>query len=351
MTPHHSPTSGAGRALDLPALARTALYRDVWGGRVPAGVEDAPPVSVWQWRRHVHTEARRSLTGAPAVWVLYPIPGDDPIWIPLGPADIETGAALVGTTIAAAGVTPGDTVLAVAPGAPVAGNLLPYLLSSADRLRSFDAPTSVQGVSVFPLSLSTVGYKPDLVVFPLSRRPSVIAGTSADVAGLMELARRAGVTPPRFRLALLVTPPAGLHDAELADATANLLYLPGLFAPIGGRPGRPEVWLPAETATAELIRDDEWGRAVRDLSRVPAIRALTETQGESGELVITVHNAALPVVRMRTAIRVRVAEPGPTGAWLEILSRAPGRAADPVAAFTPAPNHSLRSGSGQANRR
>ncbi|MGH2349091.1 MAG: hypothetical protein ACRDFT_06445, partial [bacterium] len=94
MTPHHSFPSGAGPAVDLPALARTALYRDVWGGRVPAAVDAAPPLGVWQWRRHVHTGAHRSLIGPPAVWVLYPVPGDDPIWIPFGPADLEAGAVL-----------------------------------------------------------------------------------------------------------------------------------------------------------------------------------------------------------------------------------------------------------------
>jgi hypothetical protein len=337
VTPHQSPGSGTGQALDLPALARTALYRDVWGGRVPAGVDDAPPVSVWQWRRHVHTDARRSLTGAPAAWILYPIPGDDPVWIPFGPADLQIGAGRVGRTIAAAGVMPGDTVLAVAPSAPLAGNLLPYLLSSADRLTSFDAPASAPGVSVFPLALSTVGYKSDLVVFPLSRRPSVITGTSADIAGMMELIRRAGLAPPRFRLALLVGPPAGPHDAELADHTAHLLYLPGLFAPLGGRTGRSGVWLPADTVIAELIRDDEWGRSIQDLSRVPRIRTLAASEGDAGELVITVPNTALPVVRLRTSLRVRVAdvEPG-TGSWLDVLSDVPARVAQASSSFTPA---------------
>jgi len=331
---------------DFARLARTGLYGAVWSGRVPADVAGAPPLSVWQWRRHVHEQAHRSLTTEPALWVLYPIPGDDPIWIPFGPRDLETGAAGAQRMLSDAGVSRGDVVLAVAPPAPWAGNTLPYLFSSADRLVAFDPPAradslrsdeGLAGVAVFPLSVTTVEYKSDLAVFPLSRGPTVIAGSRGDMEALLALAQRAGQRRPRFRLALVVGFAVAAHASDLSDSTAELLYVPGMFAPAGGRPDVPGVWLPPAAVHVELIPDEEWGRAAQDPSRVPAILTAAESVGAAGELVVTVANSVLPVIRLRTALRVRVADADPAvGIRIEVLNRMAPRTRDAAAAFAPA---------------
>lgn len=321
--------------LDWARLARTPLYRAAWGDQRPDSLEDAPPMTVWQWRQHIHAHAERSLLSNPALWVLYPVPGDDAVWVPLGPADIEAGAAFARRMFASAGIVPGDAVLAVAPPAPWAGNTLPYLFSSTDRLLPKGSRLAAE---VFPLSVTTVGYKADLSAFPLSRLPSVVAGSPDEIDALLQLAQTAGLQAPRFRLALLVgTHPAETNRADLADSIVHLLYIPGLFAPVGGHPDDTGVWLPAELLTAELIADDEWGRSVQDPARVPLVRPLAVAAGETGELVITVLNTALPVVRLRTALRIRVDEIAPDGTRVEVISRPAARpAAERVSAFTPA---------------
>lgn len=316
--------------LDFGRLARTELYRSVWAGRAPGTIADAPVLPVWQWRRYVHERAPRSLLTEPALWVLYPVPGDDPMWVPFGPADLERGAATARSMLADAGVRTGDSVLAVAPPAPWAGNTLPYLFSATDRL-SAGEPLA----SVFPLSVATVEYKADLTVFPFSRRPTVIAGARADIDALLELAGKAGLQRPRFRLALIAGSMASVPPADLSESTAALIYLPGLFAPAGGRPDEPGIWLSPETAYVELIPDEEWSRSTQDPSRVPAIRTAAEAVGTSGELVVTVDNSVLPVVRLRTALRVRIAEfDADRGVRVEVLNRTPPRAREAVAVFT-----------------
>lgn len=332
---------------DWTRLARMPLYQTVWGGRAPAALEDATPMSMWQWRRHVHADAGRSLLSHPALWVLHTVPGDDPIWVPFGPPDIVNGAAFARGMFTAAGILPGDMVLAVAPPAPWAGNTLPYLFSATDRLLPSDSPALAQGLrpdtpptgaEVFPLSVTTVAYKADLSAFPLSRLLSVVAGSPGEIDALLQHAQRAGVAPPRFRLALLVGPDAAEpRSIELAHTVVPLLYLPGLFAPLGGRPEAAGVWLPSEMLTAEIVLDDEWGRSVRDPSCIPQMRAVGAAVGESGELVITVDNAALPVIRLRTAIRIRVEENTPAGARVTVLTLPTVRpVAESSSAFTPA---------------
>ncbi|MBI3976051.1 MAG: hypothetical protein HY334_06640, partial [Armatimonadetes bacterium] len=57
-----------------------------------------------------------------------------------------------------------------------------------------------------------------------------------------------------------------------------------------------------------LIPDEEWGRTVQDPAHRPRAVPLAAAVGFSGELVVSVDNRALPVVRFRTQERVRVAE-------------------------------------------
>ncbi len=316
-------------------LARLSLYRAAWGGRAPRALEDAPPLTVWQWRRHVHTDPARSLLGHPALWALFAIPDDDPIWVPFGPDDIAAGAAYARGMLASAGVLPGDPVLAVAPPAPWAGNTLPYLFSSTDLLVPAQTHPAAE---VFPVSVVTVGYKTDLSAFPLSRSPAVVCGSADEIDQLLRRAQLTGTTPPRFRLALLVGGESiDARGEDLAESVAQLLYLPGLFAPLGGRSGEAGVWLPAEMLTAEMVPDDEWGRGVQDLSRIPRMQALPTAIHEAGELVVTVPNTVLPLIRLRTGLRVRVEAVTPAGARISLLTRRSTRPiAERASAFTPA---------------
>lgn len=288
------------RATGLP------LYRTAWSGRAPEALEEAPPLSAWAWRRFVRRDPGRSLAQPPALWALHPLPGDDPIWIPFAREDIIDAARRAGTLFSQAGIVSSDIVLSVAPEGPWLGNALPYLISGTEGLVPGRLPPLPE---VLPLSVLTVSFKADLTLFPFTRVPSVVVGAAAEVMAIMAAGRGAGAAPLRSRL-LLLTGPATDHAAvsDLADTCVDLLYLPGAFAPFGGRPGERGVWLPRDVVLGELIPDAEWGRAVADPSYHPRVLPLTAAVGLSGELVVSVDNAALPIVRFRTQERVRVAE-------------------------------------------
>jgi len=290
-------------------LARAAalpLYRALWNGRVPRVIEEAPLLSAWAWRRHVRRDPGRSLAQPAALWVRQPVAGDDPIWIPLAREDILAAARLAGTVFREAGIGPGNVVLAVAPEGPWVGNAIPYLISGIDAVAPGASPL---GAEVLPLSVLTVSFKADLTLFPFSRAPSVVVGAASEILEIVAAARTAGASPLHSRLLLLFGPATDRASVrDLAETCVDLLYLPGGFAPFGGRPGESGVWLPSAQVQGELIPDEEWGRAVTDPAHRPRTVPLTAAVGLSGELVVSVDARALPVVRFRTQERVKVAE-------------------------------------------
>jgi hypothetical protein len=275
-------------------------------------MSEAPFLTAWGWRRLVHRDPGGALTRPAALWALQPVPGDDPIWIPFAREDIFDAARRARAVFAEAGIRAGDVVLSVAPEGPWVGNATPYLISGVDALTPGESPL---GAEVLPLSVLTVSFKHDLTLFPFQRSPSVLVGTAADVLAVAATAQAAGAPPLRSRL-LLLTGPAVERAVvrDLAPECVDLLYLPGAFAPFGGRPGASGVWLSSgkdAPLEAELIPDEEWGRSVQDPAYRPRALPLDAALGLSGELVVCVENHALPIVRFRTQERVRVVEVSP----------------------------------------
>lgn len=273
-----------------------------------------PFQTAYQWRRTVHARPAAFLRQQPALWAMFEIPGDDPIWTPFASADVARAAASVQTLFRAAGVTRDDVILSVAPGGPWAGNALPYLLSASDSLL---ADGEVIGAEVLPLSVLTVAFRPDLVLFPLRRAPSVLLGGATDLQEVLAQAATLGAPPPMPRLALVH---GGDGSYRFAPQDVELLFLPGCLAPVGGTPGQRGVWLPFDAVHAEVIPDEEWARGIASPGRIPEAVVAERAQDVSGELVVTVDDHALPLVRFRTHRRVRVAEVGPAGVRVELLS-------------------------------
>lgn len=278
----------------LARAARLPVYRALWGGRTPRFLRDAPLLSAWTWRAHVHRAPARCVAERPALWTLHEVPGDDPVWVAYAAADVVAEAASAVAAFRRAGVRDGDRALVVAPPGPWAWNAVPYLLSGlesvvADRIRC----------EVFALSMVTVSFKPELAIFPIEQRPSVLVAPAADVARLVELAPGLRALP--LRLALVAGP-----AAQIAWPTVGLLHLPGCLAPFAGEPGEEGLRLDPDRVTAELVPDEEWARAIQFPGRTPEAVALADAVGLSGELVVTVANRALPLVRFRTQERVRV---------------------------------------------
>ncbi len=269
----------------------------------------APFLTAWEWRRRVRRDPGRALIEPPALWALQPVPGDDPIWIPFARQDILDAARRARTMFREAGIRDGDVVLSVAPEGPWVGNAVPALIAGVDALTTGEPPL---GAEVLPLSALTVSFKQDLTLFPFARSPTVLVGTAADLLAVAAAARTAGAPTLRSRL-LLLTGPA-VEEAitrDLVDERVDLLYLPGAFAPFGGRRGEEGVWLPTGAEApleAELIPDEEWGRATQDPAHRPWALPLSAALGRSGELVVSVRNHAVPIVRFRTQERVRVVE-------------------------------------------
>lgn len=290
-------------------LARAAalpVYRALWDGRAPRAIEEAPFLTSWAWRRLIRRHPARALARPAALWALQPVPGDDPVWIPFARGDVIAEARRARVVFREAGITPGDVILSVAPEGPWVGNATPYLISGTDALVPNEPPL---GAEVLPLSVLTVSFKADLTLFPFARAPSVVVGAAAEVLAIAASARAAGAAPLRARL-LLLSGPATDRSAvrDLAERCVDLLHLPGALAPFGGRPGEAGVWLPQTEVRGELIPDEEWGRTVQDPAHRPHAVPLAAAVGFSGELVVSVDNRALPVVRFRTQERVRVAE-------------------------------------------
>lgn len=265
----------------------------------------------YEWRRTVQSRPAAFLRAQPALWSLFEIPGDDPIWVPFGSADVEKAARGVQALFGSAGVTREDVILSVAPGGPWPGNALPYLLSASDTLLTGG---DVITAEVLPLSAMTVAFRPDLVLFPLRRRPSVLLGDAADLQTVLAQATAQGAAPPTPRLAL-VYGNDGSH--QFAPEQVSLLFLPGCLAPVGGLLGQRGVWLRFDVLHAEIVPDDEWARSVATPGRIPECVVATEALGVTGELVVTVENHCLPIERLRTHHRVQVMEVGPTGVRVE----------------------------------
>jgi len=298
----------------LALAAALPLYRATWDGRAPRSLAEAPFVTPWNWRRLVDRRPGRSLRQPPALWALHPIPGDDPIWTPHAHEDIAAAARRARAVFREAGIRPGDVVLSIAPEGPWVANALPFLLAAADSLIP-DLPPL--GVQVFPLSALTVAFKADLTVFPFAQMPSVLVGAAADIRAVADLAQRAGVPPLHCRLLLLLGPPPEAESlAQVAETVVPLLHLPGTIAPFGGHPGSAGVWLPAAVVSADVIPDEEWGRALQHPAYVPPAVPVAAALGTTGELVVSLANQALPIVRLRTQERVRVVEVGADGAYV-----------------------------------
>lgn len=278
---------------------------------------DAVYLTPWVWRRLVGRRPGRSLRRPAALWAMQPVPGEEPIWFPFAHEDIVTEARRARQVFREAGVRRGDVVLSVCPEGPWVGNALPFLLTATDALVP-DLPPL--GAQVFPLSVLTVTFKADLTVFPFGQAPTVLIGAASDLRTVADSAYRAGAPRLRARLLLLLGPPtdaALLHD--LAESIVPLAHLPGALAPFGGRPGRSGVCVPHDVVTAELIPDEEWGRAVQDPAYNPRAVPAAAALGESGELVVSYANHALPVVRFRTHERVRVVAAEAHGVEIERL--------------------------------
>jgi hypothetical protein len=266
-------------------------------------------VTAWAWRRLFDRDPGRSLARPAVLWCLHAIPGDDPIWIPFGHDDIRREAARALAVFRDAGIRDGDVVLSVAPPGPWVANATPYLISTADSLDPDQRPLAAE---VLPLSVLTVSFKADLTLFPFGRAPSVLVASAADALAIADLARSAGAPPLHCRLLLLYGPATDrARVSGLADTCVDLLHLPGAFAPFGGRPGEVGVWLPQQAVSGELIPDEEWGQAVQTPAYVPQALPLASASGLSGELVVSVPNEALPVIRFRTQERVRVLQVDP----------------------------------------
>lgn len=284
---------------------RLPLYRRLWGVRTPRALEEAPYLTAWWWRQIVHPDPGRAPAVHPALWCLSAIPGDDPIWVPFGHDDILADAARAQITFRNAGIAAGDLVLSIAPSGPWVANATPYLIAATDSLTG----RRPLGAEVLPLSVLTVAFKPDLTVFPFGRRPSVVVAAAADLATMVSLAASAGAQPLQCRLALMYGPAVErTRVPRVAETIVDLLHLPGMLAPVGGRPGLPGVWLSEPAVTAELIPDDEWARAIAHPGVQPAAVPLAQALGRAGELVVTIPGSVLPLVRFRTQERVRVME-------------------------------------------
>ncbi len=287
----------------LDRVAALPPYRAHWHGRAPRTLEEAPFMTAWAWRRMVIRHARALIRPA-VLWALFPVPGDDPIWMPFAHDDVVAEARRALDVFRDAGLRPGDVVLSVAPEGPWVGNALPFLMAATDSLVPAHPPLDVQ---VLPLAVLTVTFRPDLTLFPFRRLPTVLVGSAADLHAIADFARAAGAPPLRCRLLLLsgpATDPATVRG--FAETCVSLLHLPGALAPFGGRADEPGVWLPQDKVRAELIPDAEWGRSIQDPAHVPRARPAAAAQGLSGELVVTVDDQALPVIRLRTQERVRV---------------------------------------------
>lgn len=262
--------------------------------------------SVWECRQ-LRPRVR------PALWALFEIPGDDPLWMPFSARDVVLAARTAAAMFRLAGVRAGDIVLSVTPGGPWAGNLLPYLLTAADSL----VDGTPLGAEVLPLSALTVSFRPDLTIFPLRRGPSVLLGRAEDVDAVLAHARAAGAPEIAPRLSLLYGQD-GNRDRDGAAEHVALLYVPGLLAPCGGAPGRRGVRIPPEAAVTGLIPDEAWARSVAIPGTVPEVLAAPSARGRAGELVVTPAADALPAVALRTQLRVEVIDVDADGSvWVE----------------------------------
>src|SRR3972149_1493249 len=137
---------------------------------------------------------------------------------------------------------------------------------------------------------------------------------------------RPGAAPPlRCRLLLLsgpATEPTVVRS--FAETCVSLLHLPGALAPFAGRPDGPGGWLAGGKGPAELIPDAEWGRSIQDPAYAPRALSAADAHGLSGELVATVDNEALPVIRFRTQERVRVLAADAAGVRISRIAPSPG---------------------------
>lgn len=288
-----------------------------------------PLLTPWRWRRMLSTRPLRRI--AAALWCLCEIPGDDPVWMPFAPADIEEAARAADGVFRAAGVHAGDVVLAVAPGGPWLGNVLPYLLAAADSLLPGG---EVIGAEVIPLSVLTASYRPDLTLFPFERAPSVLLGPRAELRAVLELADSQRIPPLQPRLALVYGDARDggrdTHDGAPAPNDVELLYLPGALAPFGGSPQVEGIWLPSSRVRCEVISDDEWARSVAFPHVTPRALPAHEAEGVTGELVVTVPNHVHPLSRFRTQRRIALRSVEAAGVWISLLDGPRKRAADPV---------------------
>lgn len=269
------------------------------------------PHSVWECRR-----LRPRAT--PALWALFEIPGDEPLWMPFSAGDVARAARVAHTMFALAGVRAGDVVLSITQSGPWAGNLLPYLLTATDSLTD----GAVLGAQVFPLSVLTVSFKPDLTLFPLGRAPSVLLGRADDVDTVLGHARDGGAPEFTPRLALLY---GRDRTRAYAPEHVDLLYVPGLLAPCGGAPGRRGIRIPAGAAAAGVIPDEAWARSLTIPGTVPEVLPADRARRQTGELVVAPAGDAILVKALRTQLRVAVTDVEADGsAWVEPLSRSGG---------------------------